>query len=388
MWWPPDVGMGETPIIAGRAWSGRDVFLCHDDAMSSGVVPWRVFPHYLEARRAEIEDAHRAGAAAPAGVPAAGGRGHALQPGGRRQALASGADAGSRRSRRRGRGDERHARGSRRGATLAMPAACALEFMHTYSLVHDDLPAMDDDTLRRGRPTLHVVYGEGIAILAGDGLLTEAFGLLARRAADRRRRWRRASCACIARIAEAAGVVGMVGGQAIDLSHAGTTRFPGAAARARRRRPAGHARAQDRRADPRGRRGRRDHGRRRRPSRSRRIDRYATDLGLVVPDRRRHPRRRRRVARARQDGGKDAAANKPTYPALFGLDRSRALAADGIARAERVAHRRRPRIRPVAPDRAMGRRAVELTDGLRTTGYGLRASDNSRRHSSSARPLW
>ena len=65
-----------------------------------------------------------------------------------------------------------------------MPAACALEFIHTYSLIHDDLPAMDDDTLRRGRPTLHVVYGEGIAILAGDGLLTEAFALLARQRVD------------------------------------------------------------------------------------------------------------------------------------------------------------------------------------------------------------
>src|SRR3954468_20154636 len=52
----------------------------------------------------------------------------------------------------------------------ALPAACAIELLHTYSLIHDDLPAMDDDTLRRGRPTLHVVYGDGIAILAGDGL--------------------------------------------------------------------------------------------------------------------------------------------------------------------------------------------------------------------------
>ncbi len=63
---------------------------------------------------------------------------------------------------------------------LALPAACALEMIHTYSLIHDDLPAMDNDTMRRGRPTAHVVYGEGMAILAGDGLLTEAFALLAR----------------------------------------------------------------------------------------------------------------------------------------------------------------------------------------------------------------
>jgi geranylgeranyl diphosphate synthase type II len=108
---------------------------------------------------------------------------------------------------------------------LAMPAACALEFIHTYSLIHDDLPAMDDDTLRRGRPTLHVVYGEGIAILAGDGLLTEAFALLARQRADDADAGRRLRV--LARIAEAAGVVGMVGGQAIDLESEGTARIPG-----------------------------------------------------------------------------------------------------------------------------------------------------------------
>src|SRR5258708_7273835 len=69
-------------------------------------------------------------------------------------------------------------------AQLALPAACAIELIHTYSLIHDDLPAMDDDTLRRGRPTLHVVYGDGIAILAGDGLHAEAFTLLAREPAS------------------------------------------------------------------------------------------------------------------------------------------------------------------------------------------------------------
>src|SRR5439155_669079 len=65
------------------------------------------------------------------------------------------------------------------GSTRAvLPFACALEMIHTYSLVHDDLPAMDDDDIRRGRPTCHKVYGEGLAILVGDALLTEAFGLL------------------------------------------------------------------------------------------------------------------------------------------------------------------------------------------------------------------
>src|SRR5262249_5692219 len=69
-----------------------------------------------------------------------------------------------------------HARAAR--ATV-LPAACAVELIHAYSLVHDDLPAMDNDTLRRGQPTAHVVYGEGLAILAGDALLTEAFSTLA-----------------------------------------------------------------------------------------------------------------------------------------------------------------------------------------------------------------
>jgi len=66
-----------------------------------------------------------------------------------------------------------------RARSLALPAACAVEMIHTYSLIHDDLPAMDDDVLRRGRPTVHVVYGEGLAILAGDGLQAQAFALLA-----------------------------------------------------------------------------------------------------------------------------------------------------------------------------------------------------------------
>src|SRR5687768_7080535 len=100
----------------------------------------------------------------------------------------------------------------------AMAAACAIELIHTYSLVHDDLPAMDNDTMRRGRPTLHVVAGEGMAILAGDGLLTEAFALMARepRTADAAIAARKIRVIDI--VAAAAGPVGMVGGQAIDLA--------------------------------------------------------------------------------------------------------------------------------------------------------------------------
>ena len=101
---------------------------------------------------------------------------------------------------------------------LAMPAACAIELIHTYSLIHDDLPAMDDDTLRRGRPTLHVVAGEGMAILAGDGLLTEAFALLAREPRGDSPVLAARKLRVIAVIAAAAGPAGMVGGQAIDLA--------------------------------------------------------------------------------------------------------------------------------------------------------------------------
>src|SRR5215208_4425384 len=107
--------------------------------------------------------------------------------------------------------------------TLAMPAACAIELIHTYSLIHDDLPAMDNDTMRRGRPTLHVVAGEGMAILAGDGLLTEAFALMARepRTADHQVIARKLRVVEV--VAGAAGAIGMVGGQAIDLVSAGPT---------------------------------------------------------------------------------------------------------------------------------------------------------------------
>lgn len=101
-----------------------------------------------------------------------------------------------------------------------LPAACAMECVHTYSLIHDDLPAMDDDDLRRGKPTCHVVFGEAIAILAGDGLLTYAFELmthpeLAQRVpADTLIR-------AINLFSEAAGVAGMVGGQTADILNEG-----------------------------------------------------------------------------------------------------------------------------------------------------------------------
>jgi geranylgeranyl diphosphate synthase, type II len=97
----------------------------------------------------------------------------------------------------------------------AMPVACALELIHTYSLIHDDLPAMDNDDFRRGKPTSHKVFGENIAILAGDALLTEAFVLLSR--AEKVRLPAERRLAVIQEIAQAAGVAGMVGGQTLDV---------------------------------------------------------------------------------------------------------------------------------------------------------------------------
>ncbi len=205
---------------------------------------------------------------------------------------------------------------------LALPAACAIELIHTYSLVHDDLPAMDDDTLRRGRPTSHVVFGEGLAILAGDGLLTEAFALMAREpAVDGDALLVGRKVRAIGIVADAAGACGMVGGQAIDLEAAGTgaafdadglramhARKTGALIRASASAGAVLAGARDEQLEA--------------------IERFAADLGLafqIVDD-------ILDVEGASADlgktAGKDAAAGKPTYPALFGLDRSRQMAAD------------------------------------------------------------
>lgn len=97
-----------------------------------------------------------------------------------------------------------------------LPAACALELIHTYSLIHDDLPAMDDDDFRRGQPTCHKKYGEAMAILAGDALLTLAFELLARGAADGLLP-EKETIRVITEVGLAAGTAGLVGGQVVDM---------------------------------------------------------------------------------------------------------------------------------------------------------------------------
>jgi geranylgeranyl pyrophosphate synthase len=233
---------------------------------------------------------------------------------------------------------------------LALPAACAIEFIHTYSLIHDDLPAMDNDMLRRGQPTLHVVYGDGIAILAGDGLHAEAFTLLSREPPTLQGRAIASAAAGsgivnghesdaelatrklrVSRlIGEAAGPSGMVGGQTVDLQAAGQVpgfplvldeqglqamhaRKTGALIRASAISGAIMAGASNATIEA--------------------VDRYAREVGLafqIVDD----------ILDVEGDtvslgksAGKDAAGAKPTYPSFFGVGRSRTLAAECVARA-------------------------------------------------------
>ncbi|HEB13177.1 MAG TPA: polyprenyl synthetase family protein [Actinobacteria bacterium] len=104
---------------------------------------------------------------------------------------------------------------------VALPLACAIEFIHTYSLIHDDLPAIDNDTLRRGRPTCHVKYGEDVAIMAGDALFAEAFVLILTEQSkliDSERLVR-----MLRELAIATGINGMVGGQVVDIVSTGQT---------------------------------------------------------------------------------------------------------------------------------------------------------------------
>ncbi len=216
---------------------------------------------------------------------------------------------------------------------VALPAACAIELIHTYSLIHDDLPAMDDDTLRRGRPTLHVVYGDGLAILAGDGLLTEAFALLAREPQSTGELAAR-KLAVIARVAAAAGAIGMVGGQAVDLEAAGTTEIPNRARPVldRDSLPRMHAMKTGALIRASAVAGAIMGGGDERQVAA--IDAFAAEIGLVfqiVDDILDVEGASDQLGKT---AGKDAAADKPTYPAFFGLDASRRLAAEGIARAE------------------------------------------------------
>jgi len=191
-------------------------------------------------------------------------------------------------------------------------SACAVELIHAYSLVHDDLPAMDDDALRRGRPTCHIVFGEAMAILAGDALQALAFELLAAPGAapDATTGMR-----MLHALGRACGADGMAGGQALDLAAVGRTlTLPelehmhacktGALIRAAVQLGALAAGAEDAVLAA--------------------LDRYATAVGLAFQVRDDILDVEGESTVIGKTAGKDAAADKPTFPSIIGLDASRA----------------------------------------------------------------
>jgi geranylgeranyl diphosphate synthase type II len=293
------------------------------------------FADYAQARRVEIDAALDQVLPRPPHCPArvAEAMRYAVEAGGKRLrpiltltaadavARAAGASADARSHARR----------------LALPAACAIEMIHTYSLVHDDLPSMDNDSMRRGRPTLHVVYDEGLAILAGDGLLGEAFSLLAHEPCDATDpRLAERKLHVLKRVGQAVGTAGMLGGQAMDLEFLGRGGGPAGGAR-----PADAHALQDMHA--------RKTGALIRaaatagaimaggtPAQVEALDRYAAEIGLafqIVDDILDVQGSSHELGKT---AGKDQAAGKPTYPALHGVARSRELAREAVNRAERA----------------------------------------------------
>ena len=227
-------------------------------------------------------------------------------------------------------------------AEQVMPTACAMELIHTYSLVHDDLPAMDNDDFRRGAPTNHKVFGEAMAILAGDALLTLAFRLVADNAAKSA-----VLSDVVTEIADAAGHRGMVAGQVADLEAEGRSvgadgvdyihaHKTGALIRASLRVGAMLCGAD--------------------AAQLRALSVAGSDLGLafqIVDD------VLDVVASSQELGktaGKDQAQQKATYPAIHGIEASRARAAFLIRDAEEALRALGPRAEPI---RALGRFIVE-----------------------------
>jgi geranylgeranyl diphosphate synthase, type II len=198
-------------------------------------------------------------------------------------------------------------------ARAALPAAVAVEMIHAYSLIHDDLPCMDDDDLRRGKPTSHKMFGEGIAVLAGDALLTEAFAVLA--TAQPRARYTVSDL--VSGLARAAGSRGLIAGQVADLEaegrkpsepalyfiHAAKTGLLLRASLQLGAMCAGATKAQ-----------------------LAALDRFGFALGLAFQIQDDILDATQSAKKLGKSAGKDAAAGKMTFPALFGLEKSRVLA--------------------------------------------------------------
>jgi geranylgeranyl diphosphate synthase type II len=210
----------------------------------------------------------------------------------------------------------------------AVPFGCALEMIHAYSLVHDDLPAMDDDDERRGRPSLHVKFGEALAILTGDALLTEAFAVIADGGGADGARGARRALTIAAEVAAAAGADGMVAGQVVDLASEGRDgvslglvtsihrRKTGALIRAAVRAGAIAAGASARQLEA--------------------LTQYGEELGLafqIADDILDATDARTLIGRK---GGGDEARGKATYPAVLGVDGARRRASQAAASASAV----------------------------------------------------
>ena len=203
----------------------------------------------------------------------------------------------------------------------AVVAGCALEFIHTYSLIHDDLPALDNDDLRRGKPTCHKKFGVAMAILAGDGLLTLAFETLAKASLDPARRVR-----IIAEIGGAAGTVsGMVGGQVADIEAEGKSVDAARLEYIHRSKTAALIRASIVAGALAGGAGDEDVERLRRFGEAIGWTFQVVDDILDVEE---------SSAALGKTAGKDQARKKATYPALFGIEKSRAFARELAARAD------------------------------------------------------
>ena len=226
-------------------------------------------------------------------------------------------------------------------ARPALPAACAVEMVHAYSLIHDDLPCMDDDDLRRGKPTSHIVFGEGMAVLTGDALLTEAFAVLAKA----KPRSRYTATDLVAELARAAGSRGLIAGQVADLEaegrkpaepalyfiHAAKTGMLLRAALKLGGMSAGGSAKQ-----------------------VAALDRFGFALGLAFQIQDDILDATQSAGKLGKTAGKDAAAGKVTFPALFGLTRSRELAARWTANA----------VESLRPFAARGKTLHDLADSM------------------------
>jgi geranylgeranyl diphosphate synthase type II len=202
-----------------------------------------------------------------------------------------------------------------------LPFACGIEMIHVYSLVHDDLPAMDDDEFRRGKPTVHRVFGEAVAILAGDALLTEAFRVMAEPVG---RAPSGATLEAIRTIAVAAGMTGMVAGQVADLAHEGAPATLASVRLIHRRKTAALIGAAARAGGI--------LGGARRATLARLVD-YgeALGLGLQIGDDLRDVEAPSAVTG--KVAGRDRTLGKATYAAVLGCDGARAALRGEIARA-------------------------------------------------------